>query len=122
MEYKRCCVVDAESNYKTFVLVLVEQDQETGQDRESVQHYTLQAGETLVNAAPPAMRPHAGAVGFVRPQWDMDTSQWTEGATAAEIAAWETEHPACDLRQNPTDAEQLRADVDFIAAMMGVSL
>lgn len=93
MSYKHCCVVDAGGNYKTFVLVLVEPDQATGQDRETVQHYTIQPGETLINTAPPAPRPHAGAAGFVRPRWDADTHKWTEGATVAEIAVWEAEHP-----------------------------
>lgn len=93
MAYKHCCVVDAGSYYKTFVLVLVEPDLEAGGTREIVQYYTLQPGETLIDTKAPAMRPHAGAVGFVRPRWDAETSQWTEGATAAETAAWEAENP-----------------------------
>ena len=87
MDYKYCCVVDADGAYKTFVLVLLEQDEER------VQYYTLQDGEQMVDANPPAMRPYAGATGFVSPRWDDETEAWTEGASAEETAAWEAEHP-----------------------------
>lgn len=96
MSYKHQCVIDQAGIYKTLVLTWGDQ----------VQHYTLQEGETLVNTTPPVLRPHAGAVGLVRPQWDADTGDWREAATAAEIAAWEAAHPDPNARS----LEQLRAD------------
>lgn len=94
MSYKHQCVIDQAGIYKTLVL--------TWGDR--VQHYTLQEGEAMVDTVPPVLRPHAGAVGLVRPQWDADTGDWREAATAAEITAWEAAHP------DPRPLEQLRAD------------
>lgn len=106
MNYKHCCVVDAGQIYKTLVLVKIETDLETGGTRETVQHYSLQPSEKLIDAKAPALRPHAGAAGLVRPRWDPDTSQWMEGAKEAEIAAWETENPD----PNAKTLEELRAD------------
>ena len=60
MNYRHCCVVDAQNAYKMFVLVLNEPD-ETGQLQEKAQYYTLSEGERLIYTAPPVMRPHAGA-------------------------------------------------------------
>ena len=106
MDYKHSCVIDAEHLYKTLVLVLlVQTDQE--QEREwQVQGYTLGEGEQLVDAAPPAVRSHAGAAGLISPKWDSDTSAWIEAATEEEIAAWEAEHPD----PNAKTLEELRAD------------
>lgn len=83
MDYKHCCVIDAQGFYKTFVLVILEAD-DTGQLVEKVQYYTLSEGEQLLNTAAPSS--------FVRPRWD--GSAWIEGATPDEIEAWEQEHPA----------------------------
>ena len=102
MKYKHSCVVDADGVYQTFVLVLLEQDEE-GETTEKVQGYTLAAGEQLIDTAPPAMRQHAGAAGFITPKWDSGTSAWTEGATAEQVAAWEAEHP------DPVPLEDKRA-------------
>lgn len=112
MDYKYCCVVDADGAYKTFVLVLLEQDEER------VQYYTLQDGEQMVDANPPAMRPYAGATGFVSPRWDDETEAWTEGASAEEIAAWEAEHPAPEVPEpSGGDAAQAVQEVwDEMAA------
>lgn len=96
MSYKHQCVVDASCNYRTLVLTWGDQ----------VMHYKLRDGETLVDTAPPVLRPHAGAVGLVRPRWDTDTGEWQEAATEAEIAAWEAAHPDPNARS----LEQLRAD------------
>lgn len=92
MNYKHCCVVDADGAYKTFVLVLLVEG-ENGETAESVQHYKLVKGEQLIDANPPTMRPYAGAAGLISPKWDVDTSAWIEAATGEEIAAWEAEHP-----------------------------
>ena len=102
MNYKYCCVVDADGSYKTFVLVLLEQS-DGSETTESVQGYTLTAGERLIDAAPPAKRQHAGTTGFVKPRWDEDTETWVEGATSEELAAWEAEHP------DPVSLEDKRA-------------
>ena len=103
MEYKHSCVVDADKRYQTLVLVLLEPDQETGQVRENIQYYTLGKGETLVDTAPPTMRPYAGAEGLVSPRWSEDTHTWEEAATATEIAVWEAEHPAPEPVAPPVD-------------------
>ena len=92
MEYKHSCVVDADGVYQTFVLVLLEQNEE-GETTENVQGYKLAEGEQLIDTAPPSMRQHAGTSGFITPKRDEDTEAWIEAATAEEIAAWEAEHP-----------------------------
>lgn len=102
MNYKHSCVVDADGVYQTFVLVLLEQDEE-GETTENVQGYTLAAGEQLIDTALPAMRQHAGTSGFITPKWDEDTEAWIEAATAEQIAAWEDEHP------DPVSLEDKRA-------------
>ena len=78
MDYKHACVIDAQNLYKTFVLVLVMENDE-GQE-EQIQHYELMDGEQLVDTSPPTMRPYAGAVGFIRPKWDAAASAWTAWA------------------------------------------
>ena len=102
MEYKHSCVVDADGVYQTFVLVLLEQNEE-GETTENVQGYKLTEGEQLIDTAPPSMRQHAGTTGFISPKWATGTSAWIEAATAEEIAAWEAEHP------DPVPLENKRA-------------
>ena len=99
MDYKHSCVIDANFIYKTFVLVIL------AESEEKPQYYELQEGEQLIDTAPPVVRPHAGAAGFVRPRWDADTSTWVEAATGDEITAWEEEHPD----PNAKTLEELRA-------------
>ena len=99
MDYKHSCVIDANFIYKTFVLVIL------AESEEKPQYYELQEGEQLIDTAPPVVRPHAGAAGFVRPRWDADTSTWVEAATGEEITAWEGEHPA----PNAKTLEQFQA-------------
>ena len=108
MSYKHSCVIDAQNFYKIFVLLrLVQMYQE---QEWKIQNYTLAEGEQLVDTAPPTMRPHAGAAGFISPKWDDDTSAWIEAATEDEIAAWEAEHPApVSLQSTPTDTQVLNA-------------
>lgn len=104
MKYKHCCVVDADGAYKTFVLVLLEQG-EDGETVERVQHYKLAEGEQLIDMNPPAMRPYAGAAGFIKPRWNL--IEWTEAATDEEIAAWEVEHPASEVPEPREPSEDL---------------
>lgn len=99
MDYKHSCVIDANLFYKTFVLVIL------AESEEKPQYYELQEGEQLIDTAPPVVRPHAGAEGFVRPRWDADTSTWVEAATGDEITAWEEEQPD----PNAKTLEELRA-------------
>ena len=121
MNYKHSCVVDAKFIYKTLVLVLLTQADQGEEQEWKVQNYTLAEGEQLIDTAPPIMRPHAGAAGFVSPKLDADTSSWIEGATEAEIAAWEAEHPAPELPESvPTAEERLTALEGAVLAMMGV--
>ena len=82
MDYKHSCVIDAQNFYKTFVLVLLVENEE-GQQEEIIQYYTLQDGEQLVDTAPPVMRPYAGAAGFISPKWDADAAAWVEAAPKA---------------------------------------
>ena len=103
MNYKHSCVVDAKFIYKTLVLVLLTQADQGEEQEWKVQNYTLAEGEQLIDTAPPIMRPHAGAAGFVSPKWD---SEWIEAATEEEIEAWEAEHPD----PNAKTLEELRAD------------
>lgn len=126
MDYKHSCVIDAQNLYKTFVLVLFVENEEHQQE-EQIQYYTLQEGEQLLDTAPPAMRPYAGAAGFVSPKWDTDTSAWVEAATEEEIAAWEAEHPAPelpdpsepsgDLEQRVSELESEKADKTEVQAV-----
>lgn len=102
MDYKHCCVVNADGVYQTFVLVLLEQNEE-GETTENVQGYKMAEGEQLIDTAPPSMRQHAGTSGFITPKWDDDAGAWIEGATAEQIAAWEAEHP------DPVPLEDKRA-------------
>lgn len=110
MDYKYLCVIDADDYYKTFVLVLYKPEME-------IQHYTLLGGERLADTMPPTMRVHAGSGGFIKPRWE--TGAWAEGATSAEIAAWETEHPAPETAAAPTEAERLAA---LESAMLGLMM
>ena len=85
MNYKHCSVIGADSAYKTFVLVLLEEG-EDGKTVKRVQHYKVAKSKQLIDAHPPAMRPYAGAAGFVKPRWDDDSAAWVEGATVEELA------------------------------------
>ena len=107
MTYKHYCIIDAQNRYKTLVLVINEPD-ETGEIQERVQYYTLWEGERLIDAAPPAIRPYAGADGFIKPVWK--GSKWMESAANEEIAAWEAEHPA---PPSPTPSREDRGLADI---------
>ena len=107
MYYKTYCVIGPSSIYKTVVLVLAGDDHEA---EDKIQHYTLAEGEQLVDAAPPIMRPYAGAAGFVSPRWDAGTSSWAEAATEEEISAWETEHPDPYAKTLPQAKDQRQAE------------
>ena len=107
MDYKHCCVIDAQNRYKTLVLAVNEPD-ESGDAQEKIQYYTLLEGERLIDAAPPVIRPYAGADGFIKPVWE--GSEWMESATNEEIAAWEAEHPA-PPSPTPSREQQGLADI-----------
>lgn len=118
MNYKHCYVIDKNSYYKDFVLVLLEPDGEGG-TRENIQAYTLQEGETLINANPPS--------GYVRPVWDGDV--WQEGATDEEIAAAEAAKAqevvtSSEGASNPTLDERITAveDALLVLALGGVTV
>ena len=106
-----CSVIDAEGKHVTYVLVKIRDKplEDGGTEQvEEVQNYTLKDGEQLVDAQPPLMRQHAGSTGFVSPIWD--GSQWAETATADEIAAWEQEHPAPEVKPSPKSNAELEAE------------
>lgn len=106
MDYKHSCVIDANFIYKTFVLVIL------AESEEKPQYYELQEGEQLIDTAPPALRPHAGASGFIKAKWE--SGSWIEGATEEEITAWEEEHPAPEL------PEPAPTDTDVLNTLLGV--
>ena len=112
---KCMCVVDADGNYAEFVMVTITHD-ELGA-LYTVHYYDIVEGEQLIDAVPPIRRPYAGADGFIRPRWDFDAKVWCEDATAEEITAWETEHPAPEPVPNvPSETEQLKAQVAVLEA------
>lgn len=101
MDYKYGCVIDANRVYKTLVKVLLGDDGE-----QEIESYTLKDGERVIDTYRPNPCPYKGAAGYIKPQWDVDTSTWIEAATEEEIAAWEAEHPDPNART----LEELRAD------------
>ena len=108
---KHCSVIDAEGRHVTYVLVKIRDKplEDGGTERvEEVQNYTLKDGEQLVDAQPPVMRQHAGSVGYIAPVWG--GSDWQETATADEIAAWEKEHPAPEIKPAPKSNAELEAE------------
>lgn len=106
MDYRYACVIDANSIYQDLVMLHWGRENPAQTQGWQVQGYTLAAGEQLLDAAPPVLRPHAGAAGLISPKWDAETSTWVEAATEEEIAAWEDEHPD----PNAKTLEELRAD------------
>lgn len=108
---KHCSVIDAVGRHVTYVLVKIRDKplEDGGTERvEEVQNYTLKDGEQLVDAQPPIMRQHAGSVGYIAPVWD--GSDWQETATADEIAAWEQEHPAPEIKPAPKTNAELESE------------
>lgn len=108
---KHCSVIDAAGRHVTYVLVKIRDKplEDGGTERvEEVQNYTLKDGEQLVDAQPPVMRQHAGSTGFLSPIWD--GSKWAETAVADEIAAWEQEHPAPEVKPTPKTNAELESE------------
>ena len=102
---KHCSVIDAEGRHVTYVLVKIRDKplEDGGTEQvEEVQNYTLKDGEQLVDASPPVMRTHAGSTGFLSPIWD--------GSDWQEIAAWEQEHPAPEVKPTPMSNAELEAE------------
>ena len=96
------CVVDEDNLFISFCVCNLFS---VGDDIEVIPQggYKVPDGCHLLDAKHPTMRRHAGTSGFITPKWDSDTSAWTEGSTAEEIAAWEAEHP------DPVPLEDKRA-------------
>lgn len=108
---KHCSVIDAEGRHVTYVLIKIRDKplEDGGTEQvEEVQNYTLKDGEQLVDTQPPVMRQHAGSTGFLSPVWG--GSDWRETATADEIAAWEKEHPAPEVKPSPKSNAELEAE------------
>ena len=108
---KHCSVIDAVGRHVTYVLVKIRDKplEDGGTEQvEEVQNYTLKDGEQLVDASPPVMRQHAGSTGFISPIWG--GSDWQETATADEIAAWEQEHPAPEIKPAPKTNAELESE------------
>lgn len=111
MDYKYGCVIDANRVYKTLVKVLLGDDGE-----QEIESYTLKDGERVIDTYRPNPRPYKGAAGYIKPQWDADTSTWIEAATEEEIAAWELAHPDPNARtleeEKAARIAQSKADLD----------
>lgn len=108
---KHCSVIDAEGRHVTYVLVKIRDKplEDGGTEQvEEVQNYTLKDSEQLIDAQPPVMRTHAGSVGYIAPVWG--GSDWQETAAADEIAAWEQEHPAPEIKPAPKSNAELEAE------------
>ena len=113
--YHYACVIK-DGKYREFVIV-----NEFDDGTEEVYAYTLQDGESLIEAKPPVKKIHAESDGFIVPAWN--GTEWIEGATAEEIAQFEAENPApVQVEPDPTEAEQMRADIEYLAIMTGVEL
>ena len=116
MDYRYACVIDANSIYQDLVMLHWGRENPAQTQGWQVQGYTLAEGEQLLDAAPPVLRPHAGAAGFVSPKWDSGTSAWVEAATEEEIAAWELAHPDPNARtleeEKAARIAQSKADLD----------
>ena len=108
---KNCSVIDAEGKHVTYVLVKIRDkplEDGTTEQVEEIQNYTLKDGEQLVDAQPPIMRQHAGSTGFLSPVWG--GSDWRETAAADEIATWEQEHPAPEVKPTPKSNAELESE------------
>lgn len=116
MDYRYACVIDANSIYQDLVMLHWGRENPAQTQGWQVQGYTLAAGEQLLDAAPPVLRPHGGAAGFVSPRWDSGASAWVEAATEEEIAAWEAAHPDPNARtleeEKAARIAQSKADLD----------
>ena len=119
---KHCSVIDAEGRHVTYVLVKIrDKPLEDGSTErvEEVQNYTLKDGEQLVDTQPPVMRQHAGSTGFLSPVWG--GSDWQETATADEIAAWEQEHPAPEIKPAPKSNAELEQENKLLKAQLNAA-
>ena len=110
--YRHCCVIDSNNNYVDFVLVHLFLDK-NGSEVTKIDGYSLQDGESLVDAVCPIKRYDASSTGFVMPRWNK--TEWIEGATEDEIAAWEKENPAPATDPAPTTGERITALEEALA-------
>lgn len=78
--YKHSCVIDADGNYVTLVLVYTKN--ERNEAIEEIQHYVLKTGEYLLDVSPPG--------NFIKAHWN--GSAWEEAASEEEIAAYRHSH------------------------------
>lgn len=100
--YHYACVIK-DGKYHEFVLV-----NEFDDGSEEIYAYTLQDGESLIDAKSPLQKIHAESDGFVVPAWN--GTEWVEGATDEEIAQFNDEHPAPEPPE-PTEMEILQDEV-----------
>ena len=107
MEYKHCCVIDAQGLYVDYVLVLLI-PQETGEVREEIQYYQLGPGENLADIGAPSET-------LVKPRYN--GTGWEESAMPEEIEEWEREHPA-PPPAGPSELELLRQQVAALQAQI----
>lgn len=78
-------VIDSQGFYKTYV-----RKDENG----APMYYVLSPGERCIEAVPPFFRGSAGDGGLVRPLWNENKQEWTEGASAEDVEAFDAQHPA----------------------------
>lgn len=78
--YKHSCVIDADWNYVTLVLVYTKN--ERNEAIEEIQHYTLKSGERLLDVSPPG--------NFIKARWN--GLSWEEAASQEEKDAYHRSH------------------------------
>ena len=112
---KYCCVIDSKGFYKAYVLVYINNSEQTVLD------YQLQNDDDLVDCEiTPDKKNYAGDTGFLKPRWDAAAAAWVEGATAEELAVWEAAHPApavdLDTLRAAKQEQNKQALADWLAA------
>lgn len=95
MDYRYCCVINAEGFLKDRCVLVLMESQPDGTVENKIQGYALLPGESLVDDKPPATKTNADSEGLIKPK--RENSAWVEGATAEEITAWNEAHPGIKL-------------------------
>lgn len=105
--YHYACVIK-DGKYRDFVLV-----HEFDDGTEEIYAYTLQEGETLIDARPPLKKIHAESDGFILPEWN--GTEWAETATEKEIEEWNEEHPAPEPAPPSTEERLTEIEEQLLA-------
>lgn len=107
------CVIDENNNYVEYVHVIGEDN-----SKPIIEYYELKDNESLLDAPPPQIRTHNLSGGFLKPQWN--GKEWIETESKENIDKFDQENQL--VEEQPSQQEQLRADVDYLSVMLGVDL